>query len=38
MKLQTEWDLRSGALNHVQIEPGRSSDGGTSRQDARHGK
>jgi Transposase DDE domain len=38
MKLQTEWDLRSGALSHVQIEPGRSSDGGTSRQDARHGK
>jgi len=38
MKLQTEWDLRSGALSHVQIEPGRSSDGGTSRQEARHGK
>jgi hypothetical protein len=38
MKLQTEWDLRSGALSHVQTEPGRSSDGGTSRQDARHGK
>jgi hypothetical protein len=38
MKLQTEWDLRSGALTHVQIEPGRSSDGGTSRQEARHGK
>ena len=38
MKLQTEWDLRSGALSYVQIEPGRSSDGGTSRQDARHGE
>jgi hypothetical protein len=38
MKLQTEFDLRSGALTHVEIEPGRSSDGGTCRQDVRHGK
>jgi hypothetical protein len=38
MKLQTELDLRSGALAHVEIEPGRSSDGATSRQEARHGK
>jgi hypothetical protein len=38
MKLQTELDLRSGALAHVQIEPGRSPDGATSRQEARHGK
>ncbi len=37
MKLQTELDLRSGALQHVEIEAGRSSDGATSRQDARHG-
>lgn len=38
MKLQTELDLRSGALAHVEIEPGRSTDGATSRQEARHGK
>lgn len=38
MKLQTELDLRSGALTHVQIEPGRSPDGATSRQHARRGK
>jgi hypothetical protein len=38
MKLQTEWDLRSGALTHVEIEPGRSPDGATSRQHARRGK
>lgn len=37
MKLQTELDLRSGALTHVQLEPGRSPDGATSRQDARRG-
>lgn len=37
LKLQTEWDLRSGALTHIEIEPGRSSDGGTIRQQARHG-
>ena len=38
MKLQTELDLRSGALEHVGIEPGRSPDAATSRQEARHGK
>lgn len=38
MKLQTELDLRSGALAHVAIEPGRSPDGATSRQEVRHGK
>ena len=37
LKLQTEWDLRSGALTHVEMEPGRSSDGGTVRQQARRG-
>jgi hypothetical protein len=38
MKLQTEWDLRSGAITHLQIEPGRSPDGATDRQQARRGK
>lgn len=38
MKLQTELDLRSGALAHVEVEPGRSADGTTSRQHARRGK
>lgn len=37
VKLQTELDLRNGALSHVEIEEGRSSDGATSRQQARHG-
>jgi hypothetical protein len=37
LKLQTELDLRSGALAHVGIEPGRCNDGATSRQQARHG-
>ena len=37
LKLQTEWDLRSGALSCVQVEPGRDADGGTSRQWARRG-
>ena len=37
LKLQVEWDLRSGALSHVEIEPGRSPDSATSRQQARHG-
>jgi hypothetical protein len=37
MKLQVEMDLRSGALTHVQIEPGRSPDSATSRQHARRG-
>ena len=31
-------DLRSGALTHVEIEPGRSPDAATSRQQARRGK
>jgi Transposase DDE domain len=34
MKLQTEWDLRSGGITHVEIEPGRIPDGATSRQQA----
>lgn len=38
LKLQTELDLRSGALTQVQIEAGRSTDGATTRQHARHGK
>jgi hypothetical protein len=38
MKLQTELDLRSGALSHVEIEAGRNPDGASSRQDARRGK
>ena len=38
LKLQTELDLRSGALTHVEIEPGRSPDAATSRQQARRGK
>src|SRR5437764_763244 len=38
LKLQTELDLRSGALEHVEIEPGRSPDGATSRQDVRRGQ
>src|SRR6266850_3470606 len=37
MKLQTEWDLRSGAITQVQIEEGRSCDNASSRQDARRG-
>jgi hypothetical protein len=37
LKLQTELDLRSGALAHVEIEPGRSPDGATSRQHVRRG-
>ena len=27
MKLQTELDLRNGALSHIEIEPGRVPDG-----------
>jgi hypothetical protein len=38
LKLQTEFDVRSGALFHVQIEAGRSPDGATSRQQARRGE
>jgi hypothetical protein len=38
MKLQTELDLRSGAVSHLEIEPGRSPDGATSRQTVRRGR
>jgi hypothetical protein len=38
MKLQTELDLRSGAVVHVEIEPGRSPDGASCRQRVRRGK
>ena len=34
LKLQTELDLRSGALSPVTIEPGRSPDGASARQQA----
>lgn len=37
VKLQTELDLRSGALSHIEIEPGKSPDGATCRQQARRG-
>jgi len=37
MKLQTELDLRSGALSHIEIEAGRSPDGASGRQDVRRG-
>lgn len=37
MKLQTELDLKGGAIQHVEIEPGRSPDGATIRQAARRG-
>ncbi len=37
LKLQTEWDLRSGAIMHVEIEPGRSPDAASERQAARYG-
>jgi hypothetical protein len=35
--LQTELDLRTGALTHVGIEPGRQTDAATDRQQARRG-
>jgi hypothetical protein len=35
LRLQTEFDLRSGALRTVQIEEGRALDGASSRQHAR---
>jgi hypothetical protein len=38
LKLQTELDLRSGAITHIEIETGRSTDGASSRQKARRGK
>jgi hypothetical protein len=34
LKLQTELDLRSGALSSIAIEPGRSPDGASARQQA----
>jgi hypothetical protein len=34
LKLQTELDLRSGALSSLTIEPGRSPDGASARQQA----
>jgi len=37
LKLQTELDLRSGALSHVEIESGRSPDNASCRNNARHG-
>jgi hypothetical protein len=37
LKLQTELDLRSGALEHIEIESGRSADGASSRQHVRRG-
>jgi len=37
LKLQTEWDLRTGALTHIEVEPGRVPDGASSRQAARRG-
>jgi hypothetical protein len=38
LKLQTELDLGSGAVTHLEIEPGRQPDGKTARQAARHGR
>ncbi len=32
LKLQTEFDLRSGALRSVQLEQGRAPDGASDRQ------
>jgi hypothetical protein len=37
LKLQTELDLRSGAIAHVEIEAGRSTDNATCRQHVRRG-
>jgi len=36
LKLQTELDLRSGKLSHIEIEPGKSPDAATCRQHAGH--
>ena len=35
LKLQTELDLRTGAVAHVDVEPGRRADGASGRQHAR---
>lgn len=37
VKLQTELDLRAGALTHIEIEHGKSPDAATCRQQARRG-
>lgn len=37
VKLQTELELRNGAIGHIEIEAGRSTDGATSRQHVRRG-
>jgi hypothetical protein len=37
LQLQTEVDLRSDAITHVQVEPGRCPDGATTRPQARYG-
>ncbi len=37
LKLQTELDLRTGAVTHVEVEAGRQSDGRCGRQTARRG-
>ncbi len=38
LKLQAELDLRGGALTHVAVEPGKSPDGASGRQQARRGR
>ena len=38
LKLQTELDLRSGAVTHVEVESGRSPDGASCRQAVRYGR
>lgn len=38
MKLQTELDLRSGSIAHIEIEPGKSPDAATQRQNVSRGK
>jgi hypothetical protein len=35
LKLQTELDLRSGAITHVEVETGRTPDGASRRQEVR---
>lgn len=37
VKLQTELDLRTGGIMHIEIEDGKSPDAATCRQHARHG-
>jgi Transposase DDE domain len=38
LKLQVEFDLRSGALRHLEVQKGRQADGSTSGQQTRRGK